>query len=103
MTGYVLNVVKIFFLLIVWKMIVSLKTIDNLNLSNKISLMDLQNRIFNPFDLSVECDKYLTDIDPDKNYFKDTLGDYPNSEYYLEDTFKSNVGSVYHNFFQCYI
>ena len=48
--------------------------IDNLNLSNKISLMDLQNRLFNPFELSVDCDKYLTDIDPDKNYFKDTLG-----------------------------
>ena len=53
---------------------------------NNISIVDLNDRVFNPFDLN-DTDTYLNDCDPDNQYFKVAF-QYNECKYYLDNTFK---------------
>ena len=61
---------------------------ENCNCCDKMSISDLQNRLFNPFEFNNNSD-YLCDTDPDDQYFNVLSSDICNSDYYLEDSFKT--------------
>ena len=61
---------------------------ENCNSCDKISISDLQNRLFNPFEFNNNLD-YLCDTDPDDKYFNVLSSNICNSDYYLEDSFKA--------------
>ena len=54
-----------------------------------LTLSDLENKVFNSFQLNDDSDIYMNQFNPDENYYKDTLVDNYECKYYVEETFNT--------------
>ena len=59
-----------------------------------LSLEELNEKIFIPFELNSDANNPLFDTDPDINYFDKINGNVLNSDYYLEDSFNSRCQDI---------
>lgn len=72
-----------------------IRTLRECTSDHDISFADLQNKIFNPFDLNENVNSPLYDTDPDIQYYNEISHSSSLScDYYMEDTFNAKCGAA---------